>query len=168
MRRLILFSVFFFCITATKCQYIDSVLLSNYPVKNGVAYQWNYSNTYGCQLGVNNSVYIVSRVDSVFHSYAGKVFGIFNLGEGEIAVVLDGTPNVLFTYANMKSIVVKSGDYIKKGQFIGLMDYDVEVGRFCMDVFISENKKELPAEMILKRLISADKNDCIQLKTDVL
>ncbi len=168
MRYLLFFLFSFLFITGVKCQYKDSVMLTNYPVRNGMAYQYDYTNYGACNIGADTWVFVKSKSDSVFHPVNAVITGVFNLGENEIAVVLRQAGDINIIYSNLKFVAIKKGDLIRKGDLVGLMPYSTDEKGYSMDILMYENKKTLYANKILLHLKQIAQTECLLSATDGL
>jgi hypothetical protein len=161
MRHLVSLIFALFLTTGVKCQYRDSVMLTNYPVRYGMAYQFDYTNSGGCNLGADTWVFVKSKSDSVFQTENGVVTGVYNLGADEMCVAVRQAQGLTFIYGNLKFVAFKKGDLLKKGDFVGLMPYNAEEMKYCMDILMYDDKNSLYAGKILLRLRQIDQSGCI-------
>src|SRR5438552_11783044 len=122
---------------------IDSVKIYNFPLKEGIIYM--HQNFFSCEpVGIS----ICSPLDSVFHFENGIVVAVFDMGDSKAAVVKNGK-NEYFTYGNLKTVLVKKGNFIKRGDCIGIILKDDFGIMNNLDFIIMHGIKNLSTEKML-------------------
>ena len=115
----------------------DTVYVHNFPVKEGVIINHDYS------LGKDRmgGVYVLANSDSVFHFSNGIVSSVFSIEDARV-VLIKNSNGYFITYANLKESNLKKGDSVSKGTFIGtvLKDYDDEKFELVFVILKSEGR----------------------------
>ena len=125
---------------------IDSIPLNEFPVRKGVIYKYEYkSNTAQVYASTLSIVGVVTQEDSVFHFEEGKVAAVFAIDELS-TVIIRNSKNELITYSNLSSSLLKKGDEITRGDFIGTTAdaYDESTDRKQVDILVLQKNKRIP------------------------
>jgi|GEM_PF-2076338 len=126
---------------------VDSVKVYGYPVREGVIYQYEPRSVYASfnSMPIMN---VMSRYDSVFHFEEGTISEIRQIDD-VYAVFLENKKKDIVVYSNLKSVNVKKGDKVKRGQCLGVLDKDYDNELNQVDLLIFQKGKEIPYKKIM-------------------
>lgn len=146
MRTVLLLLLLSIAGTASSQHILDSIHLYNYPVREGVIYKYEYkpNSSQGCATALS-IVSVLTNNDSVFHFEEGQVAGVFAIDD-LYAVVIRNVRDEFITYSNLESVVVKKGDQIRRGLYVGTTARSENefFDRNQLDILVLENTRKLP------------------------
>jgi len=119
MKLLLAYIVYFFLFYQIAfCQtQNDTLFVKKIPVRSGMIIHSNKLFFGDPAPGI----LITSTSDSIFNLSKGIVKSVFNV-EGEFAVIVKDNEGDFITYAGLKETVVRKGDIVSLGKFIGVID----------------------------------------------
>jgi hypothetical protein len=145
------------CSTAVRAQHIiDSVKIYDFPVREGVIYQYEPKTVYA-SFNAMPIISVVTKYDSLFHFEDGVITDIRKI-DNFWAVSLENKKQEIVVYSNLQSTALKVGDQVKRGMYLGKMEKDYEDAMNQVDVLIFQKGKEIPYKKIMdymRRYISS-------------
>ena len=146
---------------------IDSVKIYNLPVREGIVYKYDFGHYFGCTLGVDNIVTIITNTDSVFHIESGQVLAIFVI-ENFSVVVIRNAKGEYITYSNLKTVNCKKDEWVYRNTYIGnLMKSDFSAMNSLDVLIINSSNKIFYSSKIIEYILLAEKEiDCLHLITN--
>ncbi len=146
MKTVLLYLLIFVSGAVSAQNVLDSIQLTEFPVRKGVIYKYEYkSNTAPVYASTLSIVGVVTEEDSVFHFEDGKVAAVFAI-EDMYSVVISNKKAELITYSNLSSTGLKKGDEISRGDCIGTTAdaYDETSERKQVDILVLQKNKRIP------------------------
>ena len=105
-------------------------------------------------------VEIESNNDSVFSSCGGKVSAVFDLGCYECVVVRIDS-NTFYSIAQLNSVIVKKGQFLAKGTFIGKSKQGVEKKLYSIIFIMADNNaKSFSEKKVWGILEQSNQEEC--------
>lgn len=150
------------CVSA-QCHFnakrMDLGTTKNFPMRSGSVYFIDPGCTSnGCRMG--GGVEIESNIDSIFSSCAGVVSAVFDLGYYECIVVRADT-NTFYSITQLSSVIVKKGQSIVKGTFIGKSKQNQEKKLYSIIfMMLDKNTRYFSEQTIWKLLEQANQSEC--------
>jgi hypothetical protein len=135
---------------------IDSVKVYEFPVKEGVIYQYEAKSVYG-SFNAMPIITVSTKYDTVYHFEEGTITDVRKIDDFW-AVCLENKKQEIVVYSNLKSAAVKAGDKVMRGGYIGVLDKDYANELNQVDVLIFQKGKEIPYKKIMdymRRIISS-------------
>ena len=143
--------------TAVQAQHIvDSVKIYDFPVKEGVIYQYEAKTVYA-SFNAMPIISVMTKYDSLFHFEDGIITDIRKI-DNFWAISMENKKQEIVVYSNLQSTAVKVGEHVTRGMYIGKMDKDYEDEMNQVDVLIFQKGKEIPYKKIMdymRRYISS-------------
>jgi hypothetical protein len=126
---------------------LDSIQLHDFPVKQGTIYRYEYSSSPVQECASSLSIVsVLTSSDSVFHFEEGEVASIFPI-DNNYAIVISNSKGQTITYSNLRKVIVKKGDIVRRGSCVGTTaassDKDM-MSRKQVDVVVFHKVKALP------------------------
>ncbi len=145
--KTVLLYLFVFVSGAVSAQNVlDSIQLTEFPVRKGVIYKYEYkSNTAPVYASTLSIVGVVTEEDSVFHFEDGKVSAVFVI-DNMYSVVISNQKAELITYSNLSATSLKKGDEVFRGDCVGTTAsaYDETSERKQVDILVLQKNKRIP------------------------
>lgn len=163
-KKLILLLIFLSVSTISPAQYIiDSAKTYNYPVKEGVIYNYDFNRGQGC-ISPLSIVSVITLCDSALYFQDGDVVGVFRIDD-IFSVVIRSANDEYITYSNLHSTYLKKGMRISRGDFIGTIAISDDEVKNSLDIIIMKKTKDLGYDKCfeyIKNKISSNSN-CLNL-----
>ncbi len=143
---LFIVSVFLFS-TSFSQKIVDSVKIYEFPVKEGVIYQYEAKTVYA-SFNAMPIITVSTRYDSVYHFEEGTITDVRRI-DNFWAVCLENNKHEMVVYSNLKTPTVHIGEKLRRGDCIGAIDKDYADEMNQVDVLIFQKGKEIPYKKIM-------------------